>query len=135
MSSGSVNGAANEEADKLTPKRFFLEEEAVNGKVGESLLADMVRGGLFSEKPSMPPPEVFKWYVMFVVFEFVKYEHAWLFIDHSEECEAVFGQYAQELEALLGLMASQKMLGLQANVQNVLKTRSLYLPAGYKPPF
>lgn len=128
MSSGSVN-----EVDKLTPKRFFLAEEAINGKVGESLLADMVRGSLFNDKPALPPPDVFKWYVHFVTFEYIKWEHEWLFVNHTEEAEVAYGMLAKELEIVLSLLASQKMFGLQAEVQGMLKTRKLYLPETFQP--
>lgn len=111
----------------------FNDEAVKNNAVGADFLGALVRSKLFDEQnPIMPPPDVFEWYVLDVVYRFVGEEHIWVHLMHENVDEAAALQNTMvELRMVMDVLRRNKQLWLQSKVQEILRIRGLRLPIDY----
>lgn len=108
------------------PKNAFADELDASMAQGADLLAAMVRLSVFGQQ-QLPPPEMFSWYVMNLAYKLVAEEHLLVYKLEGASQEA-FDATNDELKGVMLILGKQKMFGLQAQVEEVLRIRSLHLP-------
>ncbi len=111
------------------PHMMFQDELAESFMDGCQLLGEMVRSSLVESQ--MPPKPVFEWYVLQVAYRFTQAEFMYAHVgeDHKQEYENL----ATELHMLRQIAGSSKLFALSTKIDDVLRTRTLQLPPGFKP--
>jgi hypothetical protein len=110
----------------------FEDERTVNARLAATILGAMVADSI--EGGSLPPPEVFKWFVEYVTLQFVQQEFE---AAHSEsptphQIAQVEASEAM-LKSLMKLLDKTQQYTLLHDLKKVLDVRRLSLPASYSP--
>lgn len=90
---------------------------------GAEFLTEMIRTSVFGNK-ELPPPEMFKWYVMKVAYQFA-YERGR--VKHGIGSEELLTQLTEELKAIQIILQDNKQFSLQAAVNDVIKISEMSL--------
>lgn len=114
------------------PKMVHSEDLANTLAQGSDILASMISTSV--DDGEMPPADLFKWYVEYVVLRFVLEEYQMLYQTEDKnlaESHMHVQVIAAAIRKLLQRIRANKQFGLEASVNDRLRQRKLHLPTGY----
>ena len=108
----------------------YQEEQVAAIQEGAAMMYEMVRASI--DTGQMPPRDVMDWFArvtvyQFISLEFISTERA-LTEQEMENMQAARG----DLDGLMKIAERSKLFALQATINDILRTRMLRLPEGYR---